>query len=646
MAQRPTALFFASFPPPFTGQRVASQRFYTLARAAFDVDKIEVGERELPSRASGGWSLKRALGFTKHVVTLVRRFRKEPIDVFYMTTAATPLGVLRDRAALWASRPHAGRVVAHSHNGRWAEIFEGRAAGSARKLVETVDAVLFLSETLAERAAAYVPAHKRLIVPNTIGDDLLLTAAEAEEKIEARRERDALRVLFLSNCFPSKGYAELGRALALLDERGVAFEADIAGGWPDPADRQAFEAELREAGLEARVRVLGPVTDRAEVRRLLVEADVFALPTTYGPEAQPLSIIEALNAATPVVATTHASIPDMVEDGVSGALVAPEPAPIADALEWLAEYDTWAGVARSARQRFVDDFSPGAVRRALVEALAGDRFEVEIELPDEADAELHEFAAEAEDSGAPILIHREEGSEAVLFAFGGYKGGLGFPTFEFFNSTKHFPVHRVYVRDPRQTWYHTGLPAAEGDGAEPLATSEVEGGVLGLTERVAEIVRDLGARRVVLLGNSMGGYAALAVGWDLAPMLEAEGVEVRVLSFAPQTFIAKGLRLRNRDPRWSDRMRVIHKHADAAGRARFDLREHFEATPSGVEADVYAAADHRLDALHAGRLEGVPGVRVHLHTIENAGHAVIRHLRDTGELETTLAEALGLEARG
>ena len=58
--------------------------------------------------------------------------------------------------------------------------------------------------------------------------------------------------------------------------------------------------------------VHGGVSERSIIKEFLNRADAFVLPTYYPIEAQPISIIEALNSGTPVIATNHASIPEMI----------------------------------------------------------------------------------------------------------------------------------------------------------------------------------------------------------------------------------------------------------------------------------------------------------------------------------------------
>lgn len=367
----PTCLFFASFPPPNTGQTLLTKRFYSFSDPYTRSESINISDPRRHSRASGAFGFRRAVRVVSDLWALRRRVRTDPPDVLYIAAAATRLGHLRDRAATAIARPHVKRIVAHVHNGSWLDLFEGPSADSARALAGAIDLLIMPTETYAERARAYFPADRVGVVPNTFDDELMVSEAELAQKVEARRGRDRMQIVYISNMIPSKGYEALGEALALLHARGVPFEADFAGGWASDDARRAFEARLAEAGVRDRVRIHGSVTDRRKIRELQLGADAFVLPTSYPHEFQPLSIVEALNAGTPVVSTPHATIPDMLTDGGGGVLTEPAPGPIADALERLADVDVWTTFSRNARADFDAQFRTDRVRRQFVEALLG-----------------------------------------------------------------------------------------------------------------------------------------------------------------------------------------------------------------------------------------------------------------------------------
>jgi glycosyltransferase involved in cell wall biosynthesis len=71
-------------------------------------------------------------------------------------------------------------------------------------------------------------------------------------------------------------------------------------------------------GLSQRVHFLGP---RRDLGNLLGAMDVFVMPSLW--EGLPLSLVLAMGAGVPVVATAVAGIPEVVEDGRTGLLVPP-----------------------------------------------------------------------------------------------------------------------------------------------------------------------------------------------------------------------------------------------------------------------------------------------------------------------------------
>jgi glycosyltransferase involved in cell wall biosynthesis len=96
--------------------------------------------------------------------------------------------------------------------------------------------------------------------------------------------------------------------------------------------RHALEQHAQQRGLTPRVHFLGA---RRDLGNLLAATDVFVLPSLW--EGLPLSLVLAMGAGIPVVATRVAGIPEIVRDGQTGLLVDPgRIAPLGDALALLA----------------------------------------------------------------------------------------------------------------------------------------------------------------------------------------------------------------------------------------------------------------------------------------------------------------------
>jgi len=138
------------------------------------------------------------------------------------------------------------------------------------------------------------------------------------------------RVVCVGRLCEAKGQWLLVEAARLLALRAASFEIAIVGEGPLRAD---LEARIARHGLGERVRLLGALPEES-VKQQIREARALVLPSFA--EGLPVVIMEALALGRPVLSTTVAGIPELVEPGVTGWLVAPgDPAALADALEQL-----------------------------------------------------------------------------------------------------------------------------------------------------------------------------------------------------------------------------------------------------------------------------------------------------------------------
>jgi glycosyltransferase involved in cell wall biosynthesis len=115
----------------------------------------------------------------------------------------------------------------------------------------------------------------------------------------------------------------------LTEQKGHVFLFDALASRPELKDvhlivigdgdlRQALEARVAALGLAPRVHFLGA---RRDLANLLAAMDVFVMPSLW--EGLPLSLVLAMGASLPVVATSVAGIPEIVDDQRTGLLVPP-----------------------------------------------------------------------------------------------------------------------------------------------------------------------------------------------------------------------------------------------------------------------------------------------------------------------------------
>ena len=166
----------------------------------------------------------------------------------------------------------------------------------------------------------------RLGVNQSQGDDspatpLRLTSSSAAinrseaTSLTAHRSPLTVNLLFLSNLIPSKGVYVLLDACKILKDCGLRFQCNFVGGESKEMDRRAFEEAVKERGLEGCVLYHGPKYGE-EKEHYWSMADVFVQPTYE--DCFPLTILEAMQHALPVVSTDEGAVPDMVADGENG----------------------------------------------------------------------------------------------------------------------------------------------------------------------------------------------------------------------------------------------------------------------------------------------------------------------------------------
>jgi glycosyltransferase involved in cell wall biosynthesis len=118
-----------------------------------------------------------------------------------------------------------------------------------------------------------------------------------------------------------KGFEYLLHAVRELAHRFQDVKVVITGEGPD---RKAIEQMIADCGLQGRVTLAGQQS----------AMDIFVLPSLN--EGLPMTVLEAMAASKPVIATRVGAIPSVVCDGETGLLVNPrDPAALRDALARL-----------------------------------------------------------------------------------------------------------------------------------------------------------------------------------------------------------------------------------------------------------------------------------------------------------------------
>ncbi|MFT3927878.1 MAG: glycosyltransferase family 4 protein [Myxococcales bacterium] len=223
--------------------------------------------------------------------------------------------------ALRGGRPHL--AVLHSADVALLERLPLRRE-LARRIARGASALLFSSRNLRSRFGALLEPverseHSGRMHVCAMGIEPAAEPPSTAARQELRRALGLQRftVLSLSRLVPIKGLEHAIEAVRALP----GAELVIAGDGPE---RAALERKAR--ALSAPVRFVGHVLGpQKEV--WLAAADAFVLPSielaSGRTEGMPTSLLEAMQAGLPVIASKSGGTPDLIEPGINGFLVPP-----------------------------------------------------------------------------------------------------------------------------------------------------------------------------------------------------------------------------------------------------------------------------------------------------------------------------------
>lgn len=173
---------------------------------------------------------------------------------------------------------------------------------SAAPLADRIITVSGYDRSLAI-AARIAPPEKLVTIHNAM--------PAVEHSAGAVGDADFVNIIMVARLDDQKDHGTLLNALAGLKQR--EWTLSLVGDGPR---EQEVRAEVERLGLTDRVHFLGL---RRDVAELLSQAQIFTLVTNW--EGFPRSILEAMRAGLPVVASAVGGIPEAVEDGQTGYVV-------------------------------------------------------------------------------------------------------------------------------------------------------------------------------------------------------------------------------------------------------------------------------------------------------------------------------------
>lgn len=195
-------------------------------------------------------------------------------------------------------RPSATRLAQKIHNARF------------------VCCVCDYGRQQAIQAAGPQAADKIHLVPCGLDLDAF-PATTANDRQDPPTDQQPIELLTVGRLSPEKGHEFLLEALAALRRQNLPVTCTLIGDGPR---HQFLRDRAADLGVTSHVHFLGSV-GQDRIQNLYRRADIFVLPSLA--EGLPVVLLEAMALQRPVVASRIAGIPELVQDGVNGLLVAP-----------------------------------------------------------------------------------------------------------------------------------------------------------------------------------------------------------------------------------------------------------------------------------------------------------------------------------
>jgi glycosyltransferase involved in cell wall biosynthesis len=274
-------------------------------------------------------------------------------DVVHIHSALAP-AVTVGRAGLLAlaGRLRGARVVMHAHGGNIETWLTTRRTRALMRL-----AMLPVSHVVAVWSAGEQTL-ARALGPRRVS--LIDNGVDTERFVPAPGDHHPPRILYVGLLTPRKGVLDLIEASRLLCEQGVEHELRLLGGVPDEGP-EAAEPVL--AAAEGVAELLG-TRPPEEMPAAYAEADVFCLPSWW--EAMPLSVLEAMAAGLPVVASDVGDVSRLVTPACGRVVPVRDPERLAAALrDLLVDADLRRQQGEASRKRATEAFSSTATALAI-----------------------------------------------------------------------------------------------------------------------------------------------------------------------------------------------------------------------------------------------------------------------------------------
>lgn len=243
---------------------------------------------------------------------------------------------------------------AHEHS---TTLMKGRLYTSLELLTnQSLDLYITVSEKDRQMLlSSGIPENAIELIYNTIDLDVNAIPGDSDElKKEFDLPPQATVCTGIGRLVPQKGFDILIEAFAQIASQVPDLHCLIIG---EGDDKEKLSSQIRAAGLEKRIRLLG-YQDRSKAMSILKSSDIFVMPSRY--EGTPIALLEAAALGRPILAACAGGVPELVTHEQHAHLVPVlDPGAFAQGFVKLALNREYAyRLGKNAQQRVRERFNP------------------------------------------------------------------------------------------------------------------------------------------------------------------------------------------------------------------------------------------------------------------------------------------------
>jgi glycosyltransferase involved in cell wall biosynthesis len=303
-------LFIVSLPPPVHGAALMNQFLVSsrLINSEFDCSFLSLNFSNSINDI-GVFKVRKIWEMLLFSIKLIRRLAQFKPHLVYFTIAPVGAAFYRDAFFSLLIKMFNIRILYHLHGkgiNDSSRSFFKRAI--YKRVFNNADVIVLAASLTKDISKIY--RGKPFVLANGL------------PKFICEKEKTASEfptILFLSNLVRTKGVEIFLECIKQLHESGILFKAKIIGAPYDISFNQVIKF-IEKNSLQKKAELLGALYG-IEKEQVLVDSDLLLFPSYYQNEAFPLTILEAMQAGVPVIASDNGAIAEIIEDGKTGFVV-------------------------------------------------------------------------------------------------------------------------------------------------------------------------------------------------------------------------------------------------------------------------------------------------------------------------------------